>query len=273
MKPSVRRILPLIVLSGLMLLPGCKLARLGLVEIEGAIVESKEIVEDLKKFEENPAIKGVLLVVNSPGGGVGASQEICEAVKRVQAADKKVVVYMSSVAASGGYYVAAPADVIVALPGTLTGSIGVILSFPVYVDLMDKIGIQMYAVKSREHKDIGSGFRQPSEMDTLLLKSMIDDVYHQFLEEVVDGRGLPFDSVYAVADGRILSGRQAYEYGLVDTLGTREDAHRILAELCGMEDTPKLMEIPKQKSLLEEFMESKLGHIFTPSLRYELELK
>lgn len=252
---------------------GCKAGVLGLVEIEGPIVSSNEISKDLKRFEENPAIKGVLVVVNSPGGGVGASQEICEAIKRVKSADKKVVVYMSSVAASGGYYVAAPADKIVALPGTLTGSIGVILSFPVYEELLGKIGVKVYAIKSREYKDIGSGFRQPTERDTLLLKAMIDDVYNQFLEEVAEGRGLPFDSVYAIADGRIISGRQAYSYGLVDTLGTRDDAHRILAELCGLEGTPKLAKIPKRKSFLEELLESKLDQILMPSLRYELQLR
>jgi len=251
---------------------GCN-GGLGLVEIEGPIVSSEEIVKDLKRFEENPAIKGVLVVVNSPGGGVGASQEICEAIKRLKKADKKVVVSMSSVAASGGYYVSAPADKIVALPGTLTGSIGVILNFPVYEELLDKVGIQLYTVKSREHKDIGSGFRQPTEQDTLLLKAMIDDVYNQFLEEVVAGRGLPFDSVYAIADGRIITGRQAYSYGLVDTLGTRDDAHRILAELCGLEGTPKLIEIPKRKSFLERFLESKFNQLFQPSLRYELDLR
>jgi protease-4 len=263
--------LPLLMLFAAFVL-GCK-GGLGLVEIDGPIAESKEIVEDLKKFEENPSIAGVLVVVNSPGGGVGASQEICEAIKRVKQAGKKVVVSMSSVAASGGYYVAAPADKIVALPGTLTGSIGVILNFPVYEELMDKVGIRFYTVKSREHKDIGSGFRQPTAQDTLLLKAMIDDVYHQFLDEVVAGRDLPPDSVYAIADGRILSGRQAYSYGLVDTLGTRDDAHRILAELCGLEGTPKLIEIPKKKKFLEEFFASKLDQLFMPSLRYELQLK
>jgi protease-4 len=264
--------LPFLMFSAVFVL-GCKAGGLGLVEIEGPIVSSKEIVKDLKKFEENPAIKGVLVVVNSPGGGVGASQEICEAIKRLKKADKKVVVSMSSIAASGGYYVSAPADRIVALPGTLTGSIGVILSFPVYKDLMDKVGVQVYTVKSREHKDIGSGFRQPTELDTLLLKGVIEDVYQQFVEEVVAGRGLPFDSVYAIADGRIISGRQAYACGLVDTLGTRDDAHRILAELCGLEGTPKLIKIPKKKSFLKQFLEFKLDPLFMPSLRYELQLR
>jgi len=251
---------------------GCR-GRLGLVRIEGVITESEEIVEEMKKFEEDPSIKGVLVVVNSPGGGVGASQEIVGAVKRLKEADKKVVVAMSSLAASGGYYVAAPADKIVALPGTLTGSIGVILTFPVYKELLDKVGIRFHAIKSREHKDIGSGFREPTEKDTMLLKAMIDDVYEQFLTEVVEGRGLPYDSVYAIADGRILTGRQAYNYGLVDTLGTREDAHRMLAEMCGLEGTPKLVEIPKKRSFWEELAESKIQPLLLPSLRYELNLR
>lgn len=264
---SIKKLLPLMIL--MLLAAGCQ-GRLGYVEIEGAIVESKEICDDLKKFEEDSNIKGVLIEVNSPGGGVGASQEIADGIKRLTQADKKVVVYMSAVAASGGYYVSLPADTIVALPSTLTGSIGVILTFPVYKDLLDKVGVQMYAVKSRDRKDIGSGFRYPEEEDTLLLKSMIDDIYQQFLEEVVEYRGLPYDSVYTLADGRILSGRQAHQCGLVDVLGTKQDAHRILAEMCGLEGTPKLKEIPKERSFWEEFIESRLGVLFGPSVRYEL---
>lgn len=247
--------------------------KLGLVKIEGTIVESEDVVENLRRFQENPAVKGVLVVVNSPGGMVGPSQEIFEAIKRVKDAGKKVVVSMSSVAASGGYYVSLPADVIVALPSTLTGSIGVILNFPVYKGLLEKVGVHVYTVKSREHKDIGSGTREPTPQDTLLLKSMIDDVYAQFLEEVVRWRELPRDSAYAVADGRILSGRQAYRYGLVDTLGTREDAHRILAELCGLAGTPKLVEFPKKQSFMERLMESKLRESFSPSLRYQMDIR
>ncbi|MBN2378648.1 signal peptide peptidase SppA [candidate division WOR-3 bacterium] len=274
MKKSAAGIILLSIL--ILVFAGCKDGRLGLVKIEGAIYDSEnseKILEDLETFEEDPTIKGVLVAVNSPGGGVGTSQEICEAIKRVKAADKKVVVSMGSLAASGGYYVAAPADVIVALPGTMTGSIGVILNFIVYKGLMDKVGLEAYVVKSREHKDIGSGFRDPTTSDTLLLKAVIDDVYDQFLQEVVEGRSLPFDSVYAIADGRIISGRQAYEYGLVDTLGTRDDAHRILAELCGLEGKPKLVEIPKKLSFWEEFLESKLDPLFMPSLRYQLDLR
>ncbi|MBD3286741.1 signal peptide peptidase SppA [candidate division WOR-3 bacterium] len=259
----------------LFLFTGCK-DRLGLVEIEGVIYDSSDldkVLEDIETFTEDPSIKGVLVEVNSPGGGVAASQEICEAIKRLKAEDKKVVVSMGSLAASGGYYIAAPADVIVALPGTLTGSIGVILNFIVYKDLMDKVGLKAYVIKSREHKDIGSGFREPTTSDTTLLKGMIEDVYQQFLEEVVADRELPYDSVYAVADGRILTGRQAYEYGLVDTLGTKDDAHKILAELCGFEGKPKLVEIPKKLSFWEEIMETKLQPLLMPSLRYQLDLR
>jgi len=250
--------------------------RLGLVKIEGAIYDSEasqKILDDLKTFEEDNSIKGVLVAINSPGGGVATSQEICEAIKRVKKAGKKVVASMSSVAASGGYYVALPADKIVAMPGTMTGSIGVILNFVVYKDLLNKFGIETHTVKSREFKDIGSGFRDPTVKDTLLLKSVIDDVYDQFLNEVVTSRNLPYDSVYAVADGRIMSGRQAYRYGLVDTLGTRDDAHKLLAELCGLAGKPKLVEIPRELSFFEELMESKLGPLFMPSLRYELDLR
>ncbi len=246
--------------------------KLGLVEVEGPIVNSKKVLEDLEKFEHNPVTKGVLVVVNSPGGGVGPSQEIFEGIIDLKDAGKKVVVYMSSVAASGGYYLSLPADRIVALPSTMTGSIGVILSFPVYRDLMNKIGIQVHTIKSRENKDIGSGSRYPTVQDSLLLQGLIEDIYQQFVEEVVKWRKLPYDSVYAIADGRVITGRQAYALGLVDTLGSRRDAHKILAELCGYNDLPKLTEIPKKKSFWEEFVESRLGikNLLAPSLRYEL---
>lgn len=266
----MKKLFLLIILASL---AGCEGERLGMIKIEGTIVSSEETVKNLKTFEEDPSIKGVLVVVNSPGGGVGASQEIFEAIKSLKDKGKKVVVSMSSLAASGGYYVSLPADKIVALPSTITGSIGVILNFPVYKGLMDKLGIQVYTVKSRENKDIGSGTREPKETDTLLLKQMIDDVYEQFVDEVVLWRNLPKDSVWAIADGRVLSGRQACKLGLVDTLGSREVAHKILAELCEMEGTPKLVEIPKKRSLWDEIMESRIGDFFTPTLRYELQFR
>ncbi len=263
----------LLLLAFLASLAGCEGDRLGMVKIEGTLVSSEETVKNLKFFEQDSSIKGVLVVVNSPGGAVGPSQEIFEAIKRLKAAGKKVVVSMSTVAASGGYYVSLPADRIVALPSTITGSIGVILNFPVYKDLLDKLGVQMYTIKSRDEKDIGSRTRPPTEQDTLLLKAMIDDVYEQFLDEVITWRKLPRDSVWNIADGRVLSGRQAYKLGLVDTLGTSQDAHEILAKLCGMKGTPKLVEIPKKRSLLEELVESRVEPLLAPSIRFELQFR
>lgn len=225
----------------------------GVVEIENVITSSKYIVRDLKNFEEDPTIKAVLIRVDSPGGGVAASQEIHQQVKKVKA-QKKVVVSMGAVAASGGYYVSLPADIIVANPGTITGSIGVIMEFPVLKDLLDKIGIEFEVIKSKEHKDIGSPFRKMSSTEKELLHDVVIDVYHQFVEATVKARNLPEDSVLKYADGRILTGRQALEVGLIDSLGSFEDAVAITGELAGIE-SPMLVYPPKRMSLIDFFVE------------------
>lgn len=224
---------------------------IGVIEIENVITSSKHLVKDLKKFGEDPSIKAVLIRVDSPGGGVAASQEIYEQVKKVKA-KKKVVVSMGAVAASGGYYVSLPADIIVANPGTITGSIGVIMEFPVFKDLLDKIGIEFEVIKSREHKDIGSPFRKMSKKEKGLLRDVVMDVYEQFVEATAQARDLSEDSVLKFADGRILTGRQAKEAGLVDTLGSFDDAVEIAGDLVGIEK-PLLIYPPKLMSFIDFF--------------------
>lgn len=224
---------------------------IGVIEIENVITSSKHLVKDLKKFGEDPSIKAVLIRVDSPGGGVAASQEIYEQVRKVKA-KKKVVVSMGAVAASGGYYVSLPADIIVANPGTITGSIGVIMEFPVFKDLLDKIGIEFEVIKSREHKDIGSPFRKMSKKEKGLLRDVVMDVYEQFVEATAQARDLSEDSVLKFADGRILTGRQAKEAGLVDTLGSFDDAVEIAGDLVGIEK-PLLIYPPKLMSFIDFF--------------------
>lgn len=237
----------------------------GVIEIENVITTSKYIVKDLKNFEEDVSIKAVLIRIDSPGGGVAASQEIYEQIKKVKA-KKNVVVSMGAVAASGGYYVSLPADIIVANPGTITGSIGVIMEFPVLKDLLDKIGIKFEVIKSREHKDIGSPFRKMSKADKELLHDVVIDVYQQFVEATAQARDLPEDSVLKFADGRILTGRQAVEVGLVDRLGSFEDAVEITGELIGI-DKPMLVYPPKRMSFIDFFIEP-VERLLTPRLSF-----
>jgi protease-4 len=224
---------------------------IGVVEVEGIITSSKHTVEDIKAFAEDPAISAILLRVDSPGGNVAASQEIYEQVKKASES-KKVVVSMGAVAASGGYYVALPADVIVANPGTITGSIGVIMEFPVIEELLGKIGIDFEVIKSRDHKDIGSPFRKMNERERKLLSGVVMDVYEQFVDAASRERNIPMDSILKVADGRILSGRQAKALGLIDTLGSFEDAILIAGELIDTEH-PQLVYPPRRLSLIDLF--------------------
>ena len=237
----------------------------GVIEIENVITSSKYIVRELKNFEEDPTIKAVLIRVDSPGGGVAASQEIYQQVKKVKA-HKKVVVSMGAVAASGGYYVSLPADIIVANPGTITGSIGVIMEFPVLKDLLDKIGIEFEVIKSKEHKDIGSPFRKMSITERELLHDVVIDVYNQFVEATAKARNLPEDSVLKYADGRILTGRQALEVGLIDTLCSFEDAVAITGELAGIK-SPMLVYPPKRMSFIDFFIEP-VERMLTPKLSF-----
>jgi|UniRef100_A0A7C4TI89 protease-4 len=238
---------------------------IGVIEIEGVISNSKKIVRDIKQFAEDPSIRGILVRVDSPGGGVVASQEIYGELKKCRL-KKKVVVSMGALAASGGYYVSLPADLIVANPGTITGSIGVIMEFPIFEELMKKIGIGFEVIKSKEHKDIGSPFRKMSEKERKLLQDVVTDVYGQFIQATCEARNLPMDSVLKFADGRIITGRQAKSLGLVDTLGSFEDAVKILSDMLGIEK-PNLVYPTKRLSLLE-MITKPVERLLLPKLFY-----
>jgi protease-4 len=246
---------------------------LGYVEIEGTIVDATETVRQLKALEHNSQVKGILIRVNSPGGVTAPSHEIYEEIRRIRDGGLPIIVSMGALAASGGYYVSAPATRIVANPQTLTGSIGVIMEFPVVKGLMDKVGVKVEVVKSRVHKDIGSPFRDMTDQDRELLQGVVADAYDQFVSVVSTERKIPEDSVRAFADGRIMTGRQALAFGLVDTLGTFEDAKRVAASLCGIEGEPRLIRTGRRLSfwlrqLLEGTAENLLGGFGSPRLRY-----
>jgi protease-4 len=235
--------------------------RIALVKIEGLIVSSEKIVEELNDYADDSSIKAIVIRVDSPGGGVVASQEISNAVRSAKKSGKKVVVSMGAVAASGGYYVAAPADKIVANPGTLTGSIGVIMEFATIEKLLEKIGVKGMVIKAGEYKDIGSPFRDMTEQERKLLQDVMDDVHAQFIQAVAEGRGLPLASVQAVADGRIFTGRQAMDLKLVDQLGDLEESIQTAAALAGIKGKPRVIRKEKKIPFFELIKEESAAWI------------
>ncbi len=234
----------------------------GLVEVKGMIIDSRETVRQLRYFLKKDAIKAVVLRVDSPGGVVAPSQEISDEVRKF-AAKKKIVVSMGSLAASGGYYISAPATLIYANPGTITASIGVILKLSNIEALMDKIGIKSYTLKTGKYKDSGSPFRQLSAADRAMLQAVIDNTHEQFVQAVARGRKLPVEEVRKIADGRILSGEQAKALKLVDRLGTLQDAIEEAGKLAGISGEPEVIQAPKKKlnylDLLVDGMEEKFN--------------
>lgn len=223
--------------------------RIALIRIEGPIFDSKEAIEEIKKYSKDQSIKAIVLRIDSPGGAVAPAQEIYEEVRKA-VAKKKVVVSMGSVAASGGYYIASPASRIVANPGTLTGSIGVIMEIPNLEGLMNKLGIRTEVVKSGRHKDIASIFRGIKKEEREILQSVLDNVHEQFISAVAEGRKMLYEDVKKIADGRIFTGEQALKIGLIDELGNIEDAVKIAATLSGIKGEPVVVTKEEKFSII-----------------------
>ncbi len=244
--------------------------KVAIVRIEGPIIEAKSIIDEIDGYAKDSSIKAIVLRVNSPGGGVVPSQEIYDGVKKA-AALKKVVVSMGSVAASGGYYISAPATKIVANPGTITGSIGVIMEVPNVKGLMDKLGLKTEVIKSGKHKDIASPFRSIGAEEREILQSVMDDVHEQFIAAVSAGRKLSVEAVRKIADGRVFSGRQAIKAGLVDELGDLDYAVKAAARMAGIKGEPEIV-TKKEKSSLLDLFRSEI-HESVSKLLPSLELK
>lgn len=240
----------------------------GLVEVKGLIIDPQETVKQLYDFGKDDKVKAVVLRIDSPGGVVGPSQEISAAVKKLKA-KKPVVVSMGSVAASGGYYIAAPATLIYSNPGTITGSIGVLMKFSNLEGLMDKVGMKAFTLKTGKFKDVGSPARTMNEEEKAMLQSVIDSTHAQFVRAVAEGRRLPLERVGELADGRIFSGEQALELKLVDKLGTMQDAVDEAARLAGLSGEPHLIKPPKKKKLLLDMLVEESAGKFTTMLRKE----
>ena len=236
--------------------------RVGVIRIEGVILDAQATISELKRFAENPSVKAIVLRIDSPGGGVVPSQEIHDAVQRVRSKhNKAVITSMGTVAASGGYYIAVATDRIMANSGTLTGSIGVIMEMANVEGLLKKIGVEGIVIKSGRYKDVGSPLRKMSDEERALLQSVMDDVHQQFIEAVAAGRGLDRAVVQALADGRIFTGRQAKASKLVDELGDLDDAIQLAADVAGIKGEPKVIE-PRRRFSIRELIESRLSVLF-----------
>ena len=232
-------------------LPGS--GRIAVLEINGVIDDDREVLEQLREFRDDASVRGLLVAINSPGGSVGPSQSIYSAIRRMRDEEEiPVIATIGSVGASGGYYVALGADSIYALPGSITGSIGVIMELPQVSGLMEKVGVDMRVVKSAENKDVGSPFREMTEEDRAILSAMVQDVYTQFFNVVVAERDLTAAQVRPLADGRIVSGNQALESGLVDRVGNFDDALAAVGRMSGLGREPNFF-FPEEddRSLLE----------------------
>lgn len=218
--------------------------RIGVVEIEGPITSSKETLEDLRTFEEKSSIEGIVVRINSPGGAVAPSQELYQALDEIKKA-KPLAVSMGTTAASGGYYIACGADKIFANRGTVTGSIGVITQLFNVEGLLDKVDVQVNTVKQGEYKDAGSPFREFTPKQREYFAKLLEDMHDQFIEAVRKSRGLERDTVEKYADGRVFTGRQAKERGLVDEIGSFQDAVDYIKDEQGLEESVELEYPPK----------------------------
>ena len=248
--------------------------RVALVRIEGVILDSQKTIEELRRYRQNPSVKAIVLRIDSPGGAVVPSQEIFAEVRKMQADGRlKVVTSMGNIAASGGYYIAAATDKIVANPGTLTGSIGVIMELANVKGLLEKVGVQSVVIKSGRYKDMASPFRTMSEEDRALLQGVLDDVHTQFIEAVATGRALQIEQVRTLADGRLFTGRQAQSVNLVDELGDLQEAIKVAAKLVGIPGEPRVIETKKRfslRDLLDSFFSGNVSPLMpsTINLKY-----
>lgn len=215
--------------------------RVALVDIKGVITSSENVVRQVDKYEDDRSVKALVLRIDTPGGGVAASQEIYDRLLKFKDSGKSIVVSMGSVAASGGYYIACAADSIVANPGTVIGSIGVIISFPVFEKLMDKVGVNIEVIKSGDLKDVGNYARQITPADREMLQALIDDSHDQFVNVVAESRNLELESVREFSDGSVFTGRQAIELALIDRLGTLQDAIAVAGEMADLGDDPRIV--------------------------------
>jgi len=226
---------------------------LGLVEIQGLLLSAKPFVGEIERFRKLPSVRAIVLRVDSPGGAVVPSQEICEAIRRARE-HKPVIASMGSVAASGGYYVASAAEKIYANPGTLTGSIGVVMHLRNLQGLLSKFGVSGAVIKSGQFKDAGSPYRKMTPREEQFLQGVSDDIYDQFVDAVCRGRGLKRELVEQLADGKVYTGRKAKELGLVDELGGLETAIQETGKRVGIPEEPRVVAFKRRRRSLADHL-------------------
>ena len=229
--------------------------KIGVVEIEGVIADSKDIMEDIVRFKEDETIKGVILRINSPGGSVPPSQEIFEEVKKLSG-KKKVYVSMGTVCASGGYYIAVAGEKIYAMPSTITGSIGVIMEQVFIEDLMKKVGLQPNTMKAGDFKDVGSPFRKMTVEERKYFQEILNTIHTQFINTVAAQRKIPIDAVKKLSDGRIYLGQQAMDLKLIDQIGTFYDTLDDMKNTLNIKGKPVLVYGKRPFSLLKWLISS-----------------
>jgi protease-4 len=237
--------------------------KVAVVKIEGIILDSDDVIDQLKKYSKNTSVKAIVLRINSPGGAVVPSQEIYEEINKIRKkTGQKIVVSMGTVAASGGYYIASAADKIVANPGTLTGSIGVIMEFASAEELLKKIGIKDETVAVGKRKDVGDFMRTMRPDEREYLTNVLHDVHAQFVDAVAAGRKMKTADVWALADGSVYTGVQAKAVGLVDELGDLDDAIKVAGKLANIQGEPKVLEEEKKTSILDILKGKDAGSLF-----------
>jgi len=257
-------------ISGEPQMPGDKVA---LVEITGPIYSSRGVISEIHRYKEDNSVKAIVLRIDSPGGIVAPAQEIYRELTKI---DKEIVTSMGSIATSGGYYIACASDWIFANPGTLTGSIGVIMRFTTLEELFKRFGIEREVIKSGSYKDAGSAYRKLTPEEKKLFQETIDDVHSQFIDAVFEGRKhkkLTREQIKEIADGRVMSGKQAMEKKLIDQLGGLDDAIEYAGKIAGIEGKPRVIKKRIRRSLLERLIGEADQAIYNQAgLRYELSL-
>jgi len=227
--------------------------KIAVISIQGVLTSSTDTIKQFKQYEENKDVKALVLRIDSPGGTVVAAQEIYAEIQKLRK-NKVVLASMGNVAASGGYYVASATEEIVANPGTLTGSIGVISEYPNIEELMKKVGLRSEVMKSGRFKDLGNPTREMTEEERQLLQDLIDNIHRQFIRDVALGRGRTVEEIEPLADGRVFTGEQAKENGLVDRLGNFQDALDRAAELAGIEGKPVIIYPEEKRKKIWEYL-------------------
>jgi protease-4 len=240
--------------------------KIGVVQIEGVIADSREIVDQIDEFSNDDTIRAVVLRIDSPGGGVAPSQEIYQAVHELRK-KKRVVASMGSIAASGGYLIATATERIVANPGTITGSISAVMHFADVQELMKKVGVRSSVVKSGKFKDIGSPARKMTTEERQLIQGIVDDIYDQFVQTIAENRKIPLEKINKIADGRIFSGRQALNLKLVDELGGLQDSILLASRLSGIKGKPDVIYATKKKASLLKYIIENMASVVSGEIR------